>query len=106
MTVTTHDNRKIKHIAKARSGSKIFLDQILHENEKEWQGCIHITGNNRIVVNLIKTSISNKNIVYDCEHPDYYMPLTNHVGLFKYIRSRISDFLFLKGIFKKVRKNI
>lgn len=106
VTVTTNDNRKLKHIAKARSGSKIFLDKLLQENETVWEGCIHITGNNRIVVNLLKTSISDKNLIYDCEHPDFYMPLNNHVGMFKYLRTKIANFLFLKGILKRVRKNI
>ena len=106
VTVTTHDNRKIKHIAKARSGSKIFLDQLLTKNEMEWKGCIHITGNNRIIVNLLKTSFSDKNIIYDCEHPDYYMPINNYVGMFKYIRTKIANYLFTKGILKRVRKNI
>ncbi len=106
VTISTNDNRKIKHIVKARSGCKIFLDQLLREEEDLWEGCIHITGSNRIILNLLKTSISDKNKIYDSEHPDFYMPLNNYVGMFKYIRTKIANFLFLKGILKRVRKDI
>ena len=106
VSISTNDNRKIKHIVKARSGCKIFLDQLLRKEEDLWEGCIHITGSNRIILNLLKTSISDKNKIYDSEHPDFYMPLNNYVGMFKYIRTKIANFLFLKGILKRVRKDI
>jgi hypothetical protein len=104
--VTSSDGRKIIHKAKARTGSKIFLDKMLKDGENEWAGCIHITGNNRIIANILKTSITDRNIIFDSEHLDYYMPIKNYTGIFRYIRLKISNFIFLKGFTNRVRKNI
>ncbi len=102
--ITTNHGNEIKQKIKARSGKKIFLDQIIETKDSKWEGCIHITGNNRVLANIFKTSIKNRYLIHDAEHLDYYFPDKNYIGSFKYLRSKIANFLFKKGMIKKARK--
>lgn len=97
--ILTYEGRRIEPIKIApKSATRVDLQALLRDDEKNWGGHIQLTANNRALTWLVKHRISAPDAVATVEHLDPFRADETHMPLTKALRNWIGEWLERRAI--------